>query len=94
MRKRNLFTFHSMYKLFIAQIGQQEKFLNTNDAQPFGIFLILCLPVYFITFMMNPYIKSFTLNTLMIFSNRSIGTIGNFTTIFLTAKAKFERGRK
>ena len=77
MCKRNLFTFHSMYKFFIVQIGDWEKFVSTSDAEPIGIFLILeCLLVYFITFTMNPRIKSITLNTLMIFSNR---LIANFT---------------
>ena len=80
MCKLNLFTIHIMYQFFIVQIGEREKFLNTNDAESFVFFLILekfiCLLVYFITFTMNPCVTSITLNTLMIFSNRSIS---NFT---------------
>ena len=41
MCKLNLFTFHSKYKFFIVQIGEREKFLSTNDAETFSIFLIL-----------------------------------------------------
>ena len=71
MCKLNLFTFRSMYKFFIAQIGERAKFFNTNDAESIGIFLILekgiGLLVYFITFTMKPCVTSIILNTLMIF---------------------------
>ena len=87
-----------MYKFLIAQIGEQEKFLSTNDAEPFGIFLILekfiCLLVYFITFTINLCVTSITLNTLMIFSNRLITNFtGKLYYHFINAKAKIERGR-
>ena len=99
MCKLYLFTFHSMYKFFIAQTGECEKFPSTNDAEAFSIFLILekfiCLLVYFIAFTMNPCVTSITLSTLMIFSNRSIANLtGKLYYHFLNAKAKIERGRK
>ena len=86
-----------MYKFFIAQIGERKKFLSTNDAEPFGISLILekfiCLLVYFVTLTMNPCVTTITLNTLIIFSNRSIANLtGKFYYHFLNSKAKIERG--
>ena len=78
--KLNLFTFHSMYKFFIVKTGEEEKFRSKNDAERFGIFFIskkfIYLLVYFVTFRINPCIKSITLNILTICSNR---LISNFT---------------
>ena len=74
--KHNLFTFHSLYKFFIAQTGEREKFPSTSDVEPFILEKCICLLVYFIIFTMNPCVTSITLNTVMIFCNRSIA---NFT---------------
>ena len=77
-----VFCFHSMYTFFISQIGEWEKSLSTNDAESFGIFLILekfiCLLVYFFAFTMSPCVTSITLNALMIFSSKSGKLYYNF----------------
>ena len=52
MCKRNLLTFYSIYKFFIVQVGEWEKFLSTNNPGPFGIshfaevYMFACLFYY------------------------------------------------
>ena len=78
MCKLNLFTFRSMYKYFIAQIGGREKFLSVNDAEPFGIFLILevyMFPCLFYYIHDEPMCHQYHIiisRYLRFFSNRSI----------------------
>ena len=91
-----LFTVYINSSLFRLENGRNSL---VQMIQNHLVFLILqrfiCLLVYLIKFTMNPCVTSITLNTLMIFCNRSTADLqGNFITIFLNAKAKIELGRK